>query len=86
MVVQAMCGEESVRVLREASGAECYEMPPHTVVSFLSSVIGPAGFAQDGPGPYVTFGVPGEKRVRVARSALREDFHARLLSREIMCS
>ncbi len=85
-VALALCGKDSVRVLWEASRADCSEMPPEQVVSTVSSLIPGAGFVQDSPGSYVTFGVPGERVVKVLRSALREVFHHRLLSREVMCS
>lgn len=81
-----VCGEESVRVLREASRAGCSEMPSEQIVHTISSAIGGAGFVQDHPGPYVTFGLPGEIPVKVVRSALREVFFHRLLSQEVMCA
>lgn len=81
-----VCDEESVRVLQEASRAGCSEMRPEQVVSTISSLIDGAGFVQDSPGPYVTFGLAGQRAVKVVRSALREVFFHRLLSREVMCA
>jgi hypothetical protein len=84
--VLQVCDVESIRILQEASLAGCSELPPEQVVSTISSLIGGAGFVQDNPGFYVTFGVPGQRAVKILRSALREVFHHRLLSREVMCS
>lgn len=85
-LVLQVCDEESLRILQGASSAGCSEMRPEDVVSTISSLIRGAGVVQDSPGPYVTFCVPGQRAVKVLRSALREVFFHRLLSREVMCS
>ena len=85
-LVLQVCDEESLRVLQEASRAGCSEMTAEEVVATISSLIRGAGFVQDNLGLYVTFGLPGQKTVRVRHSALREVFFHRLLSREVMCS
>ena len=81
-----MFGPVSLEIVREASRAGCSELSPSETMEVISSLLPPVGFAQDSPDGTITIGVPGEKWVRVPRSALREIFFHRLLSREVMCA